>query len=58
MKDARKFLGLVLLGSLLWALGCSTGTVAQGTATPTQAGQEEQDPNFWRDWASSRGIGP
>jgi hypothetical protein len=58
MKDAGKVLGLILLCSLLWAAACSTGTVAKSTATLTPAEQEEQDPMFWRDWASSHGIGP
>lgn len=58
MKSARIFLGLILLCSMLGTAACSTATVAKSTASLTPAEQEEQDPMFWRDWASSHGIGP
>jgi len=52
MKDARKVLGLLLLGSLLSAAACSHGTAAPNQATLTPAKQMEQDPTFWPMWGS------
>jgi outer membrane biogenesis lipoprotein LolB len=54
----KKMMGWILVGSLLLAAACSTGSVQVNNSTsyPTYKYQQE-DPQFWQMWQNRYGGG-
>jgi len=54
----KQAVGWMLLISLSLVLACSTGPPPPSRSTAlTPAHQEEQDPEFWKNWQNERGLG-
>ena len=45
------------LGGLLGVIACATGGGAGSPASPAFENPQQNDPEFWKMWQDSRGLG-